>query len=359
MAKLNASTGYEPMRNLTKPSTAHCNLECYVNYLLGEPKPASCSRLGEVVSITHDSVNRFLIREHYTQEDLFNEIKGKIELEGGILSIDDTVIDKPYSKIRGLIGYYWSGKHKRVVLGINLLTLYYTDRKGMSVPVNFRLYDKTEGKTKNDYFREMLTETQANGIKAKSVTGDSWYSSVENLKFIRNEKLGFLFGIEKNRKISQERGIIQQVQTVEIPSAGLLCYLPTFGEVKVFSQKFKNEFRYDLVYSPAPPEKNPFNEEEFKNIRNLHWGIEQYHRVLKQVCNIEHFQVRTELAIRNHIFSALCGYVKLSILKASGQIANCYEIQKKLFLEVIAKFIRENPENHHLVSSHPSSFVNA
>lgn len=347
------------MRTLKKPSTAHCNLEYYVNYLLGEPRRASCSQLGKVISITHDSVNRFLTREHYTSEDLFNEIKGKIELEGGLLSIDDTVIDKPYSRKRGLIGHYWSGKHKRVVLGINLLTLYYTDRKGVSVPVNFRLYDKTESKTKNDYFREMLTETQTHGIKARYVTGESWYSSLENLKFIKNEKLGFLVGIEKNRKISVEIGNIQQVQAVKIPSEGLVCYLPTFGEIKVFSQKFKDESRYYLVYSPGYSAKNSFNEEEFKNIHDIHWEIEPYHRVLKPVCNIEHFQVRTEPAIRNHFFSALCGYVKLSILKASGQIANGYEIQKELFLEVIAKFIRENPKNYHLVSSHPSSFVNA
>lgn len=165
------------MRQLTKPSTAHGNLEYYVNYWLGEPRRASCSRLGQVISITHDSVNRFLTREHETSEDLFNEIKGKIELEGGILSRDDTVRDKPYRQKIGLIGHYWSGKHKRVVLGINLLTLYYTDRKGVSVPANFRLDDQTEGKTKNDYCRERLTETRANGIKARYVTGDSWYSS--------------------------------------------------------------------------------------------------------------------------------------------------------------------------------------
>jgi hypothetical protein len=74
---------------------------------LGEPLRGSCSRLGEIIEITHDSVNRFLLREEYTSEDLFNEIKGKIELKGGILS--DPVIDKPYSR------EYWSGKHHRVI----------------------------------------------------------------------------------------------------------------------------------------------------------------------------------------------------------------------------------------------------
>ena len=113
------------------------------------------------------------------------------------------------------------------------------------------------------------------------------------------------------------------------------------------------------MYLPTPSPKNSFNEEEVNNIRELHWGREQSHRVLQPVGNIEYFQVRTLPTIRNHLFSALCGDVKLSILKASGQIANGYEIQKQLFLEVIAKFIRENPANHLLVSSHPSSVVKA
>jgi hypothetical protein len=32
--------------------------------------------------------------------------------------------------------------------------------------------------------------------------------------------------------------------------------------------------------------------------------IEQYHRTIKQVCHIEHFQVRGKVAIKNHLFAA-------------------------------------------------------
>ena len=52
-----------------------------------------------------------------------------------------------------LIDYFWSGKHKRVVKGINLISLYYTDTNQINVPINFRIYKKDEAKTKNDYFR--------------------------------------------------------------------------------------------------------------------------------------------------------------------------------------------------------------
>ena len=60
---------------------------------------------------------------------IFEEIRTVSHFKGGTLSIDDSVIDKPYrdpSKT-DLIGDFWSGKHKRVVKGINLITLYHTD----------------------------------------------------------------------------------------------------------------------------------------------------------------------------------------------------------------------------------------
>lgn len=63
-----------------------------------------------------------------------------------------------------LIGYYWSGKHKRVVKGINIITLYYTDPHDFCVPINFRIYDSNDNKTKNDYFREMLEEVLLWGL---------------------------------------------------------------------------------------------------------------------------------------------------------------------------------------------------
>jgi hypothetical protein len=216
------------MRELSKPSTAQCNCSLYTLFLMAEPRYVSCVRLAEILEdISHDSVNRFLLRERYTPEDLFNEVKGELTLVGGTLSVDDSVEDKPYrdTEKSAFVGYFWSGKHKRTVKGITLITLYYTDAYEHSYPVNFRLYDKREGKTKNDYFREMVLEVKQWGIKPAWVTGDSWYSSLENLKFLSNEKVGFLFGIADNRKVSLERGKLLQVKHLEIPESGLVVYL--------------------------------------------------------------------------------------------------------------------------------------
>lgn len=333
------------MRELSKPSTAQCNCNLYTLFLLAEPKYVSCVRVAEVLGeFQHDSVNRFLLRENYTPKDLFEEVKGELVLEGGTASVDDSVVDKPYrdpSKSE-LVGYFWSGKHKRAVKGINLITLYYTDVAGSSYPVNFRIYDKREGKTKNDYFREMLAEVKGWGLKPTWVTGDSWYASVENLKFLRNEEVGFLFGIAENRKVSLARGSDVQVQSLEIPEPGLVVYLKEFGWVKVFCQNFKNEVRHYLMYLPNLETLPQLTRQQFRQVHDQHWQIETFHRVIKQVCNIERFYVREGQAIRNHFFCALRAFVRLQTMRIEGLIDNLYQVSRQLFIPVVRQFILEN-----------------
>ena len=93
----------------------------------------------------HDSANRFLLRENYAAYDLWQIVCHQIVLIGGTLSVDDSVKDKPYSdpSITELIDYFWLGKHKRSVKGINFITLYYTDINQVRVPVNFRVINLT------------------------------------------------------------------------------------------------------------------------------------------------------------------------------------------------------------------------
>ena len=72
------------MRERSKPSTAQCNANLYTLFLLAEPKYVSCARLAEILEeLSHDSVNRFLLREQYTPKDLFDEVQGELNLKGG------------------------------------------------------------------------------------------------------------------------------------------------------------------------------------------------------------------------------------------------------------------------------------
>ena len=334
------------MRRITKPSTACCDKNLYMGYLLSDPQYANCTRLSEVMGdISHDSVNRFLEREDFEPRDMFNEVEDSLELNGGVLSVDDTVLDKPYSdpKKAAYIDMFWSGKHKRVVKGINLITLFYTDIHGMSVPVNYRLYKKDEGKTKNDYFLEMLLEVNGWGIKPTWVTGDSWYSSLQNLKFIRKQKLNFMFGIEGNRRISAVKGQYIQIQKLEDWENNMnTVYLKDYGMVKVFRQEYKKTFRYYIMSTFELDNLVSVTFIDFKRVHDSHWHIERYHRALKQVCNIEKFQVRKARSIATHIFCSISAFVELEIMRIQNKITNWYQAKRELIIEAIRKGIVGN-----------------
>lgn len=80
-----ASLHEQPVRELTKPSTAQCTIDIYTAFLLAEPNHSGCSRLATVCDseISHDSVNRFLLRETYDPKDLFEAVLPSIEEKGG------------------------------------------------------------------------------------------------------------------------------------------------------------------------------------------------------------------------------------------------------------------------------------
>ena len=73
------------IRKPKRPPSARCTLPMYIGFLMSEPKSATCSRLSEVMGLSHDSVNRFLLRESYEPEDLFNEARRLLNRVGGTL----------------------------------------------------------------------------------------------------------------------------------------------------------------------------------------------------------------------------------------------------------------------------------
>jgi hypothetical protein len=128
---------------------SNCNIQIYTNFLIACPYRAECTKLANVVlGVSHDSVNRFLNNNCFEPKQIFKEAKSIIGFNpiGGYLSVDDTILDKPYSLYENcqLLGSYYSGKHKRPVKGICLITLFYTDLSGRTSPVNFRIFVKVK-----------------------------------------------------------------------------------------------------------------------------------------------------------------------------------------------------------------------
>jgi DNA polymerase-3 subunit beta len=55
-------------------------------------------------------------------DTLWEEVRPFVHLQGGVLMLDDSILDKWYARHMGLVGRFWSGKHRRVVQGIDLVS---------------------------------------------------------------------------------------------------------------------------------------------------------------------------------------------------------------------------------------------
>jgi len=166
-------------------------------------------------------------------EALWQEAKAFVDRKKGFLVVDDTTLDKPSAQRMELVTYHWSGKHKRVVKGIALLTLLWTNGNAL-IRCDFAVYDRPSGgQPKNEHFQRMLKVAQGRGFEPEYVMMDSWYSGLENLKLIAS--LGwFLSRIKSNRIVNPDGKGNRPIREVEIPPEGRVVHLCGFGFVKVF-----------------------------------------------------------------------------------------------------------------------------
>ena len=117
-----------------------------------------------------------------------------------------------------------------------------------------------------------------NYISDQALTRDTWYSGLMNLIHVRKSELDFLFGIEKDRLMSLEKGTYIKVQDMpEFPDEGKNVYLKEYGSVRVFRQLFNEAYRYYIIGVANLTEIDQINRSDFKKFHDMHWQIECFH----------------------------------------------------------------------------------
>jgi hypothetical protein len=242
------------------------------------------------------------------------------------------VLEKPYSQKNGLITYLWSNKEKKVVKGVGLITLLWTDGQSY-IPCDFRVYDKPiGGQTKNQHFRDMLKLAKQRGLNPSYILMDSWYASLENLKFIANQGWLFLTRLKSNRLVNPDGTGNRPIKEIHIPQGGIIVHLRGFGFVKVFRTASQDG-------SEGYWATNDLNmtEDKRKELEEQAWKIEEYHRGLKQCCGVERFQVRRTESIIGHIQLALRAFLRLELNRLITGIS-WYEAKLRIVREAIRGF---------------------
>ena len=78
------------------------------------------------------------------------------------------------------------------------------------------------------------------------------------------------------------------VSSLDIPDEGLITHLKEFGFIKLLRKDFKKGVsRHYILYLPDSEKLQEISRQEFITIHDTHWGIEAFHRAIKQVCGAD------------------------------------------------------------------------
>ena len=288
-----------------------CSPEDYIACQIAAPDRYTCTEAARcqpesVQAPAHDAFTRLWQRQPGDTAELWQEAQQLVSSQGGVLVVDDTTLDKPYAREIELVTWHWSGQHHRVVRGINLVSLVWSDGTAR-IPCDFRVYDRpVGGKTKNEHFRDMVQAAHSRGLRPAYVLCDSWYSGLDNLKYLRQLGYAWLTRLKSNRQVNPDDSGNVAIRDLAIPPQGRQVHLRGYGFVRVCRTGADNgRAEYgassDLDLTPARRQELALQA----------WAIEDYHRGLQQCCGVERAQVRSARAQIAHIGFALRAFLRL------------------------------------------------
>jgi hypothetical protein len=175
-------------------------------------------------------------------------------------------------------------------------------------------------KTKNEYFRTMVTQCHEN-FRFDYVAADCWFSSVENMQFVKGGmNINFVMALKSNRKAALGRSdkeakkyiSIESLQpgqqTVEIWLEGL--DFPLLLVKQVFKNEDDTVGELYLACSDLS-----LSYKQITTIYKKRWGVEEYHKSIKSNTGFAKSPAHTVRTQCNHFMFSILAYVKLEWLK--------------------------------------------
>ena len=330
-------------------------LDLYTDYLISTFGAATATGLERLMdgAISHDKITRMLASEPKTSADLWRLAKPlvrEIERPDAVLSIDDSISDKTYTDENDIICWHWSHSLGRQVKGIEFLTAFYTVGE-VSLPIAFDLVEKTEHyvdaktgqakrrspRTKNERYRMLLRVALHNQVPFQYVLNDLWFASADNMKYVKLElKKNFIMPLKSNRKVAlsqaqQRNGQYVAVNQLDLPAATTReVWLESVPfPVRLLKQVFTNGDGSTGVRYLVTDDLT-LTADRMAMLFKKRWGIEVYHKSLKQNVALEQSPTRTVTTQRNHLFASLCAYLKLERLKMKTKL-NHFALKTKLY----------------------------
>jgi len=346
-------------------------MDLYSDYLLSSRTVVSALVLVKVLndSYSHDSVTRMLAQAALSQQIFWKQIKKvvrQVESEEGVISIDDSIEEKPYSGENELISWHYDHSQGRSVKGINFVTFTYvreiSEGTKVKLPIAWELVrkdkvvektEKKEGKyitrqvrqasvSKMQLVKDRLSIlVHQNQVQCKYMVFDTWYSSAELMEYIViTLQKHFVCALKDNRQISfditaaseksktwvsvaqadLEPGRVYQVRVKDVPFTLHLIK-------KVYHNLDGSTGVQYLLSSDTTQDATGINQTYQKR-----WSSEDLHRSLKQNTALEKMPAKMACSQANHIFASMLAQVKLEALKIATK-QNHYALKKQILIE--------------------------
>lgn len=340
-------------------------LELYSDYLLSAFSHTTATGLSRMTdgAVSHDKITRFLSEKELDSRALWRLVKPLVrdlEREEGVLIIDDTIEEKPYTDESELVCWHYDHSKGRNLKGINLLSTLYQVGDA-SIPVAFELIKKTEWvfnekkgrwqrkspQTKNDLYRQMLKVCAKNRIEFRYVVNDVWYASSENMSYIKWElEKEFIMPLKSNRKVAlsleeKKRGNYEQVGSLELePGTVREVYVEQVGfPLLLVKRVFKNEDGTEGVLYLVSSDVT-LDYERITTIYQRRWKVEEYHKSLKVNASLAKSPTKTVRTQSNHCFASLYAFVKLERMKLATKI-NHFALRSRMYLKAVQAAFQE------------------
>lgn len=325
--------------------------DLYSDYLVVNQGQATATRLSALLEghFSHDQLTRSLNQTDLGSAQLWQIVKPfvqQVARPDGVLVLDDTVEEKPYSQTNDLIAYHYDHTKGRCVKGLNQLTALYHSQD-TSLPVGYHLIKKTktvQGKkgikkvseqTKQQLFRELIRQALTNKLPFEYVLADSWYGSVENVNYLINREKKFIFALKTNRHVALSE--LDHQQGRHQPMSELAWEETTTHRVwlagvenalqltrLVFENKDGSRGELYLITNDLMADAA-----QIQSTYRLRWKVEEFYKSVKSNAGYgasPTHRVRTQ---SNHLFLSMVAFVKLEAMRALTRL-NHFALKARL-----------------------------
>ena len=173
--------------------------------------------------------------------------------------------------------------------------------------------------SKQQIYRNLLSVAVANKVKFKYVVNDVWFTSAENMCFVKHElHKDFVMPLKSNRKVALSEqqlasGEFVSIEKLELGEGVLVWLKDVDFPLRLVRQVFKNEDgSTGVLYLVSSNTELTY--EQITTIYKRRWKVEEYHKSLKNNASLAKSPTRTVRTQSNHLFDSLCAFIRLESL---------------------------------------------